>query len=287
MAVLNQKRKDLAELEEAHDTRILILADSETAYGEMAAEIERRDEETEEKPQPVRQERLRESEDETVVLGGDAPISFEKALGQEPKRIQPPADAEIKYDRRDAQRAALDERERLRALFESAKPQGEDAEVVEEQADEVVAPKPSRGHRRGKGSTKPEASPVIADAAITSEIQVPRIFPLPTAKPFEPEPEPVKPVFDPSLVADLTKPTVRPKLLAAASPASEPKLESAPKPTRGRPKAASKISVIGPIADAAPARKVTKPAAKAKLAPVEPAPKPKATPKAVKPKSKA
>ena len=40
MSVLNQKRKDLADLEEAHDCHILILADPEVGYGEMAAEIE-------------------------------------------------------------------------------------------------------------------------------------------------------------------------------------------------------------------------------------------------------
>lgn len=288
MAVLNQKRKDLADMEEAHDTRIMILADPETAYGEMAAEIERREDEAEEKPQPLRQERPRESEDETVVLGGDAPISFEKALGQEPRRIQPPADAEIKYDRRDAQRAALGERERLRALFESAKPQGEDGEPVETQVEDDLAPKPEkgRGRRRGKGGAKLEASPVLQETAPIAEVPAPQVFSIPVARPAEPEPEPVKPVFDPSLVANLTKPTVRPKPLAAALPASVPKAEATPK-TKGRPKATPKSAAGGPVADAEPARKVTKPAAKPKPAPVEPAPKVKAAPKAVKPKSKA
>jgi len=293
MAVLNQKRKDLAELEEAHDTRILILADPETAYGEMAAEIERREEETEEKPQPVRQERPRESEDETVVLGGDAPISFEKALGQEPRRIQPPADAEIKYDRRDAQRAALGERERLRALFESAKPQDEGVEGIEEPADVDTDPKPEkgRGRRRGKGAAKPEASVTLPETEPVAEISVPLVFPVTAPRPSEPEPDPVKPVFDPSLVADLTKPTARPKLLAAAAAASEPKVlgeASTPvKPTRGRPKAVPKTVVSGPVADTEPARKMAKPAVKTKAPLTEPATKPKATPKAGRPKSKA
>ncbi|HQL47973.1 MAG TPA: Rne/Rng family ribonuclease, partial [Holophaga sp.] len=156
MAVLNQKRRDLAELENQHEASLLILADASVAYGEMQAEIERKEEEVPEKPaaRPER-ERSRDSEDETVVLGGDAPISFERALGEEPKeavepkRIAITAPAEIKYDRRDAQRAALDERERLRALFESVKP-GEGLPVVEragtdEEAEPEPEPKPSRG----------------------------------------------------------------------------------------------------------------------------------------------
>ncbi|HLO67729.1 MAG TPA: ribonuclease E/G, partial [Holophaga sp.] len=85
LAVLNQKRKDLAELEDLHDARIVITADHEIPYGEMAAEIERAEEEPAEKT-PARQERRSDPEDETVVLGGDSPISFEKALGLEETR---------------------------------------------------------------------------------------------------------------------------------------------------------------------------------------------------------
>lgn len=292
MAVLNQKRKDLAELEEAHDTRILILADPETAYGEMAAEIERREEETEEKPQPTRSERPRESEDETVVLGGDAPISFEKALGQEPRRIQPPADAEIKYDRRDAQRAALDERERLRALFESAKPQGESAEGIDEPTAEVVDPKPEKGRsrRRGRGGSKAETVPAIPETTTFSEPVAPQAFPVPAPRPVEPEPEPVTPVFDPSLVADIAKPTARPRPLAAPAPAPEPEPTASPKsekPAKGRSKAAPKTVTQGPVADTEPTRKAGKAAAKPKASPAVPAAKPKPTPKTAKPKSKA
>ncbi len=293
MAVLNQKRKDLAELEEAHDSRILILADPETAYGEMAAEIERREEETDEKTQPARQERPRDHEDETVVLGGDAPISFEKALGQEPKRIQPPADAEIKYDRRDAQRAALGEWERLRALFESAKPQDEGSEAIEESTDEVAEPKPEkgRGRRRGKGGPKPEASVAVPETHPITAVVAPQAFPVPAPRPTEPEPEPVKLVFDPSLVGDLTKPTARPKLMAtpvnAPEPKSSAKVEVPSKPAKGRPKAAPKTAASGPVADTAPARKVGKPAAKPKAAPSTPVAKPKTAPKVAKPKSKA
>lgn len=251
MSVLNQKRKDLADMEEAHEVRILILADPEIGYGEMAAEIERREEEAQEKPVSTRPERSQDAEEETVVLGGDAPISFEKALGQEPKRIQPPADTEIKYDRRDAQRAALDERERLRALFESAKPQDEEMEIPGDEAEaEVAAPKAgkSRGRRRGKGGPKPETATPLA--AVATE------RPLPTAPAvvLKPEPPPVQPVFDASLLGDLTKPAARPKLTAAPLVASEPLppvKNDAPvvKAGRGRPKAAAKV----PVADASPA----------------------------------
>ena len=98
------------------------------SYGEMAAEIERVEEAPVEKsaPEPAREKSP--SEEETVVLGGDSPISFDKALGlhgEGPKEAKKEA---FKYDRRDLQRAALDERERLRALFESAKPEDDESE---------------------------------------------------------------------------------------------------------------------------------------------------------------
>ena len=59
MTVLNQKRRDLAELEAQHEASLQILADPLVAYGEMQAEIERRDEDAAEKPVP-RPERERE-----------------------------------------------------------------------------------------------------------------------------------------------------------------------------------------------------------------------------------
>jgi ribonuclease E len=286
MSVLNQKRKDLAELEEAHDTHIVILADPEVGYGEMAAEIERREEETEEKPQAPRPERHREPEEETVVLGGDAPISFEKALGQDPKRIQPPAEAEIKYDRRDAQRAALDERERLRALFESAKPKAELAEEVPAEAESEISMAPAasskgRGRHRGKGAAKPEVQP-IPELAVPVEAPTVSIIVAPPVAPSEPEP--LKPVFDLSLVGDLSRPAARPKL--QATPAALPEVESpvekaaavGAKPAKGRVKAAPKKAA--PAAEEAP--KAVKPAADKSEAPAKPA-KPAKT---AKPKSK-
>jgi len=247
MGVLNQKRKDLAALEDLYESHIVILADHEIGYGEMAAEIERREEESPEKQIAARPERVRDVEDETVVLGGDSPISFENALGEEAKRIAVPPVAEIKYDRRDAQRAAIEERERLRALFESAKPEDEE----ENQESAAVEPKvelgPASRRRRGRGA---KTSPVPqVEKAAEPIISVPA----------EPVPEP--PVLTADLIADLVMPAHRPKLLAAAKPeVASVSLESEPvvnKPKRGRPKGSTKASKeIGqtPVADSQPSK---------------------------------
>lgn len=159
MPVLNQKRRELQEMEDTFGSSVLILADAEVAYGEMVAEIEQREEEAEEKFTKVYAERVTEPEDETVVLGGDSSISFDKALGENtakaPKETSKrnfPKPAEFKHDRRDVQRAALDERERLRALFESAKPEDEEGVEVETEGEKEEAPtKSGRRRRRGRG----------------------------------------------------------------------------------------------------------------------------------------
>ena len=78
-AVLNQKRRELIVMEEQSEARILIQADWSMSYGEMAAEIERAEEAPVEKvsaPKPPREKGS--PEDETVVLGGDSPISCER-----------------------------------------------------------------------------------------------------------------------------------------------------------------------------------------------------------------
>jgi len=246
MGVLNQKRKDLANLEEVYSTRITIIADHEIPYGEMAAEIERAEDEAAEKPVlTARPERVREPEDETVVLGGDAPISFEKALAEEPRvPINPPA--EIKYDRRDAQRAALEERERLRALFESARP-GEGEEGLESEASEVpedAAPaksgKPGNRWKRGRGRGGE------APAAKTDGVETPAT---PVAAPVsapkdEPLPEP--PVLSAAILADLAMPAARPKLMA---PVAAPETPAAPVKA-SRKKAAPTPVAPAPVADA-------------------------------------
>jgi ribonuclease E len=291
LAVLNQKRKDLTALEDMYSAHIAILADPEIPFGEMAAEIERAEEgEAEKAAARAPKERSQESEDETVVLSGDSPISFEKALGEEGRRLEPapaPApvphrestEAEIRYERRDAQRAALEERERLRALFESAKPEDE---LVGEQPAPAPEP-PSAARRRGRGGRKgagtqaipapagpestpalpepepvrvPEPEPVPALAAAASEpvAAVPEPMPVPVRIP-EPEPAPI--IVTADLVADLLTPSPRPRLLghgipdapAAAEPVpapAEPEPAPAPAARRGRP-AKAKAATAEPV----------------------------------------
>jgi len=253
MSVLNQKRKDLAALEDLYDSRIVILADPEIGYGEMAAEIERREEEAPEKAAAARPERTRDTEDETVVLGGDAPISFEKALGEEPKRLPTPPATEIKYDRRDAQRAAIEERERLRALFESAKPEDE---LTSEAAGEEAAASEKGGkdgsrRRRGR-KPKAQSAPELSGVQEVAE---------PVAQTLAPSPEPIPepPVISADLLASLAIPAPRPKLLAAAK--AEPAVVEAPEVPKkrgpGRPK---KNPVAVESEPAAPAKRGRKPA---------------------------
>jgi ribonuclease E len=293
MAVLNQKRKDLAELENQHETDIVILADPETGYGEMAAEIERREEEAAEKSPTRYPERSREPEDETVVLGGDAPISFEKALGEEPKSVQTSADTEIKYDRRDAQRAALGERERLRALFESVKPEDElrpeDLDAQEGSLEGAVEPaptevKPSK-RRRGRGDREiPEMVPAPRAAAEVASVRPVVIE--------EPLPEP--PVLTMDLLADLVMPAPRPKLLGAHVPVPAPsgvREESTiqPTPRRGRPRTKA-LPPVAAQAEAEPKSSVKRGRKKAEVQPVaapaaDPTPVPKTRVRATKSKA--
>ena len=287
MAVLNQKRKDLTELESQHEADIVILADHEIGYGEMAAELERREEEPAEKPAFRHPERTRESEDDTVVLGGDAPISFEKALGEDGKSARhSSSEGEIRYDRRDAQRAALDERERLRALFESAKPEDEQlavAEGTDSPAEPKAEGKAGRGRsaRRRRGQDRTEERPAPS-------VEAPSPAPLPV-EPYAPEPMPEPPVLTADLLADLVKPAPRPKLLAAA-PEVPP--EAPARKAKGRPKAAAPVApeVIAVEPEVkAPAKRGRKkaqpePAPEEPTTPAEPAPR---KPKGRTPKTKA
>jgi ribonuclease E len=250
LAVLNQKRKDLTDLEDVYGSRIAILADPEIPFGEMAAEVERAEEgEAEKAPARAARERYAEPEEETVVLSGDSPISFEKALGEEGRRPAPAqpaaretAEADIKYERRDAQRAALDERERLRALFESAKPLGEEEDEAVQPAAEAAPAGTAR--RRGRGGRKP-AEPAAAGTATSQPAPVPAPPPMP-----EPVPEPPPVVLTADLVADLLTPSPRPRLMGASArdalaapeaPAAEPAQNvaepaaAAPARRRGRP----------------------------------------------------
>jgi ribonuclease E len=305
LAVLNQKRKDLVALEDLHDSHIVILADGEIPFGEMAAEIERAEEEPAEKA-PARAERTRDLEEETVVLGGDSPISFEKALGGEETRRpakphrEPAREAEpveIRYDNRDSQRAALEERERLRALFESAKPIDEEEDVVSlepARPEKAEASGRRRGRGRGKGGQAAAAAPQAPVQEPFQEPVAPGAEPAPMVwAPVDeaasaPEAEPV-PLL---LTADLLAPTHRPRLLGgrseeAAAPAVEPAPAEAeaPTPRRGRvPKAKPAPAAASPetpapegvAAPAKPGRRTSKAkAAPAPEAEEAPAPKPR------------
>ena len=283
-AVLNQKRRELIAMEEQSEARILIQADWSMSYGEMAAEIERAEEAPVEKVTAAKPPREKGSpEDETVVLGGDSPISFEKALGENTKDAKKEA---FKYDHRDVQRAALDERERLRALFESAKPEDEEAEEGgEDSADSADEPKGEgakrkRRRRRRKGGADRAEGSTQTPGAEASDLQ------------DDSQPEP--PTFSADLVASLLTPSPRPRIGAAPAPAAEP----APGKPRRTPRAKVAVTpepapvvapepvappVSAPAAEkplkkkAAPKAKVA-PAKKPKAeAPVKEAPKPKAT----------
>jgi len=319
-AVLNQKRKDLSTLEDLYDSKIVIIGDPEIPFGEMAAEIERAEEgEAEKAPAKASREKHVEIEDETVVLGGDTPISFEKALGEdsrkpaaqareprEPREVREPreprelTEAEIKYDRRDAQRAALDERERLRALFESAKPLDEDGEPIDAPAaPEKEKEKEKAGpRRRGRGNRKPlegaaprtaaEAEPepqepqerlpeltpeltevresVPVQAWIPVQVQVPAVKPAPV-----PEPPPILLTAD--LVADLLTPSPRPRLGGAAkeTPAVP---EAAPAAAKRGRKPKAEVAAPAEAPAPAPAKRGPKPRA-AKVAEAAPTGTPK------------
>ncbi|WP_243383264.1 Rne/Rng family ribonuclease [Geothrix alkalitolerans] len=269
-AVQNQKRRDLAQMEEQSDARILIQADWSMSYGEMAAEIERAEETPVEKAAPKPHREKGAPEDETVVLGGDSPISFEKALGTPGEPAKEPKKEAFKYDRRDLQRAALDERERLRALFESAKPEddedeeGTDAETGDSKG-EGAKRKRRRRRRKGGAERNGEAAGVLAADSIE-----------PTSRPepsFEAQPEPPKATAD--LVASLLTPSPRPKIGGAAPAAHEPeaapakpkrtpraKVTALPEPVTTVTPAPEAIQAAEPVAEA-PAKKKAGPKAKA------------------------
>ena len=278
-AVLNQKRRELNQMEEQSEARVIILADWSMGYGEMAAEIERAEEAPAEKPAPKPPREKGSKEEETVVLGGDSPISFEKALGEPAKDSRKEG---FKYDRRDLQRAALDERERLRALFESAKPEDDEAEEAAAEAGEEAkgdGVKRKRRRRRRKGAgERSEGQEAGSGASQSSDTQ----------DAYEAQPEP--PRLSADLVASLLTPSPRPRIGAApAAPVAE-----VPKPRRTpRAKVSTPVETAPPAPPApapapeAPARKKPGPKPKAKAAAaVEAAPKVTKV-KAVKPAAKA
>jgi ribonuclease E len=205
------------------------------SYGEMTAEVERAEEAPAEKPaaKPHR-EKGAPPEDETVVLGGDSPISFDKALGE----AAPAPKDTFKYDRRDLQRAALDERERLRALFESAKPEdeeGPEAENGDEGEAKGEGGKRKRRRRRRKGGSDRAAEVPAQEGGDDAEAP---------AVETEPLPEPPKVTAD--LVASLLTPSPRPKL--GSAPATDAAAPAKPKRT---PRAKVVTAVEAPASEAA------------------------------------
>ena len=297
-ALLNQKRRDLSLMEEQSDAKVIILADWTMSYGEMSAEIERAEEAPAEKPAPKPHREKGMPEDETVVLGGDSPISFDKALGVHGEGPKEPKKEAFKYDRRDLQRAALDERERLRALFESAKPEDEEEEEGSEAGGEEgkgEGAKRKRRRRRRKGGAERNGEAMAALSEGSAE-------PTPGSEgQYDTQPEPPKATAD--LVASLLTPSPRPKFGAGARAVSEPPAATA-KPKRtprakvaSSPEAAMPPAPEPPVAPApateAPAKKKAAPKTKAKAATKtedapEAAPKPTAKPAvkpAVKPKT--
>ncbi|MBI3132086.1 MAG: Rne/Rng family ribonuclease [Acidobacteria bacterium] len=296
-SVLNGKRRDIAELEERNDIHVLVIADWSTPYGEMAAEIERHEEDREKpadkpaKPAP----RERHKDEETVVLGGDSPISFDKALNEDRPAEKP---KDFKYDRRDAQKAALDERERLRALFESAKPEDDESEEEgdegaegseEETKGDGTKRKRRRRRRRGGERDRGEGTEGAATehAAAPAEPQIAAAKPAPRPK-AEPTPAPEPPKLTGDVLASLLTPAARPKKLGAAKPVEV--AEPAPKPAPKTKKAAKAepVEAVAKPKKAVKAESVEAPAAKAKKAPAKAKAAEAATaPKAKKPAAKA
>jgi ribonuclease E len=267
-AVLNEKRRDLMQMEEESDAKILIQADWAMGYGEMSAEIERAEEAPVEKPAPKPHREKGALEDETVVLGGDSPISFEKALGlhgEGPKEAKPEA---FKYDRRDLQRAALDERERLRALFESAKPEDEEDEAgTEESGDEPKGDGTKRKRRRRRRKGGADRGGDATGQVTVSEDR--------TDAGSQADAQPEPPKATPGLVASLLTPSPRPRI-GSSAPVATPAVAEPAKPKRTpRAKVAATPSALAPVlepvieapAKAAPKAKAVKvPAKKASKA---------------------
>ncbi len=276
LPVLNQKRRELQELEDQFSSTVVILSDPNAAYGEMVAEIEAREEEAEEKPAKLRDDRPAEPEEETVVLGGDSAISFDKALGEKAlkgkggaaKRDQQKP-VEFKHDRRDVQRAALEEREHLRALFESAKPEDEVDTTAEGEKEEAPS-KPGRRRRRGRGGAVKAAPEQNAPEA-------------PNRVVIEP------PVLSGEIVAALLLPTPRPKRLGASVPKqAETPVTAAPAVFIPTPERAGDAGAAKAAPKASKARSSKpKPEKVDGVKPVNPSRKPAAKPKKSEPAAEA
>ena len=234
LAVLNQKRKDLTNLEDVYDSRIVILADPEIPFGEMAAEIERAEEgEAEKAPAAPAANGPRDLEDETVVLGGDSPISFDKALGEEGRRAAPapaPAPPATSPPRpRSSSTAGTPSAPPWRsgsACAPCSRAPSPWARTRMTSWSRGRRPRPRRrrtppaaGGRRGRGGA--EARPAPGAARPPEEVApAPEPRPAPALRPApapgSPEPEPAPILLTADLVADLLTPSPRPRLMGGA-----------------------------------------------------------------------
>ena len=198
MNLLNKRRSELTELEVSHSAVITVEPDHGITYGDISMEVTHKDEAQEETRQKEAHERKRDKEDETVVLGGDAPISFDRALNKNNNENG-------QEDRRGIQRAALEERERLRTLFE-----GKKAVAVPDKKDKEDKKISKEKNQSKKNDTK--SSP--ARSKLSKE-------------PTKREP-PRPPQLSPEIIASLAVPTSKPrKLLVSTADSSEAETKTA------------------------------------------------------------
>jgi len=237
LGLLNQKRQDLAELETAHGVTIVVTPDHDVIYGEIAMDVTRKEEEPESAKRPDaqgRREQVRDTENETVVLGGDAPISFEKALDD--------AEEGDHSDRRAAQRAALDERERLRTIFEGQKDKEapKDAGAAPQESKEFHGHKKSRHRRKTAAAAKePSNSGAVAPQVSKDADNAPAHQKTAHSESAHGKPQhhsaPVRqiepPKLSPEVVASLTIPTKPQKLSALPVQAPQEPKASTPSAT--------------------------------------------------------
>jgi len=247
MNLLNNRRSELTELEVAHGAAIFVNPDHGITYGDISMETTAKDERPEQAKTKEALERKRDSEDETVVLGGDAPISFDRALTKTIENGQ--------QDRRGIQRAALEERERLRALFEDKKAATEpDKEAVKEKSKDKkknAKTSPVRPEPPEKESPKPPrlTAEIIASLAV------------PTAKSRKLGTL----MTDPVSSETRTESVRAPKLKAKAEPrkqASESKKKTAKGQRKTQPeKKENADNTISLASDAKPKKTIAKPKA--------------------------
>jgi ribonuclease E len=168
MNLLNNRRHELAELETAYEAAIVVVPDHDAAYGEIFLEPLRKDEDHDRPRHNEAPERKRDAEDETVVLDGEAPISFHRALPQ------PQPSGNASGGRREIQRAALDERERLRSLFEAPEPKNkvEQKNKMEpkKQGGAEEKPKPPKKQNAPAGKPKPHKRDISEPPKLTAEV---------------------------------------------------------------------------------------------------------------------